>query len=137
MQAFADPRVKAVFQAWPASVRHKLMAVRQLIFDVAAQTAGVGALEETLKWGEPAYLTSQTRSGSTVRLGYKPRSPGQYALYFHCQTPLVDRFRTMFGQDFRFEGNRAIVFQQADAVPAETLAFCIAMALTYHLEKKA
>lgn len=139
MHPFTDPRVAAVFQSWPQPIRRKLMAVRQLILDVADGTDGVGALEETLKWGQPAYLTPQTRSGSTVRLGYQPSKPNQpeaYAVYFHCQTALVERFRTLFPHDFRFSGNRAIVFHHSDTVPVQTLRFCIAMALTYHLEKK-
>jgi hypothetical protein len=41
-------------------------------------TPGVGALHETLKWGQPAYLTPETRSGTTLRLGV-PKSGG-YAI---------------------------------------------------------
>ena len=44
------------------------MKLRQLIFDVAAKTKDVGQLEETLKWGEPAYLTSESKSGSLIRI---------------------------------------------------------------------
>ncbi len=132
MQAFQKSTVKEVFDSYPAPMRHKLMALRQLIFDTAAQTAGVGELEETLKWGEPAYLTSKGKSGSTVRIAYKPNKPSQYAMYFNCQTTLVDTFRTMFPNDFRFEGNRAIVFEQAAKLPVKELSWCIAAALMYH-----
>ena len=48
--------------------------------------------------------------------------PSQYAMYFHYQTNLVDTFRTLFPSDFRFEGNRAIVFEEGDAVPFDSLA---------------
>ena len=97
----------------------------------------MGELEETLKWGEPAYVTSQSKSGSTVRIGWSEKRPAQYAMYFHCQTNLVEKFREVFPDDFTFEGNRAIVFAEGDVVPTERLAFCIAEALTYHLNKKA
>jgi hypothetical protein len=97
----------------------------------------VGELEETLKWGEPAYVTAATRSGSTVRIAGKKSDPARYAIYFHCQTDLVATFRTMFPQDFRFEGNRAIVFQQDDTVPTDALAVCIRAALTYHAHRRA
>ena len=73
-----------------------MLLLRELIFATAAATPGVGALEETLKWGEPAYLTSATRSGSTIRLAWKPARPEQYAMFFNCQTTLVDTFRTLF-----------------------------------------
>jgi hypothetical protein len=57
-------------------------------------------------------------------------------MYFHCQTDLVGRFRGLFPDCFRFEGNRAIVFLADDVVPRQELSLCIAMALTYHLDKK-
>lgn len=49
--------------------------MRRLIVATAAETSGVGPLTEMLKWGEPAYLTEATVSGSTIRLGL-PKSPG-------------------------------------------------------------
>lgn len=135
MTPFRSAAVAQAFEAFPPGVRKKLLRLRELIFKVAAATPGVGELEETLKWGEPAYLTSQSQSGSTVRVGWKKSKPSQYAMYFTCQTTLVDSFRTMFPRDFAFEGNRAIVFDVADAVPADALAHCIAAALTYHRQK--
>jgi hypothetical protein len=57
-------------------------------------------------------------------------------MYFHCQTNLVETFRTLFPGEFRFEGQRAIVFELSDPVPADSLAFCIAAALTYHLKRR-
>ncbi len=132
MQAFADPVVARVFESYPALVRRELMALRQLIYDTAAGTEGVGELEETLKWGEPAYLTSQSKSGSTVRIAWNPKRPLHYAMYFNCQTTLVETFKTLFPGDFEFEGNRAIVFGAKDRIPKKALAFCIAAALTYH-----
>ena len=47
--------VEAVFRAYPKPVKAKLLALRRLIFDTARATEGVGALEETLKWGQPSY----------------------------------------------------------------------------------
>jgi hypothetical protein len=42
----------------------------------------------------------------------------------------------LFPDDFKFEGNRAIVFDDDDeVVPIDALCFCIAAALTYHLKK--
>jgi hypothetical protein len=125
-----------VFAAYPPAVRRKLMAVRRLIFATAAATEGVGPLTETLKWGEPAYLTEASKSGSTIRLGWKPKAPERYALHVHCQTTLVDSYRTLFADELAFEGNRAVVLQVADPVPEAPLARCIAMALTYHRDKQ-
>lgn len=116
-------------------MRSKLLALRELVFTTAAATTGVGVLEETLKWGEPAYVTPQSKSGSTLRIGWKKATPSQYAMYFHCQTNLVETFRTLFPDEFKYEANRAIVFSEADEVPVNALALCIAAALTYHLRK--
>jgi hypothetical protein len=117
-------------------MRRKLLALREAIFATAAATEGVGKIEETLKWGEPAYLTSQTRRGSTIRIAWKKSRSEQYAMYFICTTGLVESFRTLFPTDFKYEGNRAMIFAAGDAVPTDALAFCIAASLTYHRKKK-
>ena len=113
-----------------------MLVLRELIFATAAQTKGVGELEETLKWGEPAYVTSQSKSGSTIRINRKKLSGTQYAIYFNCQTTLVETFKTLFPNEFVFEGNRAIVFDVADKIPADALRYCIAAALTYHQKNR-
>ncbi len=64
----SDPAVEAVFSTYPKPIKAKLLALRRLIFDTAKTTSGVGALEETLKWGQPSYLTTETKSGSTIRI---------------------------------------------------------------------
>ena len=133
---FESEAVAEIFDAYPPRIRKRLMALRSLIFETADKTEGAGALEETLKWGEPAYLTSKSKSGSTVRIGWKKAIPSQYGMYFHCQTDLVETFRTLFPSDFRFEGNRAIVFEEGDAVPFDSLGICISYALTYHRIKR-
>ena len=128
-----SPSVAATFDGYPSNPRQSLLKLRELIFEVAAETPGVGTLEETLKWGEPAYLTTDTKSGSTVRIAWKKSKPDQYSMYFICTTNLVETFRSMFPRDFQFEGNRAINFSVNDAVPEDALRFCIAAALTHRL----
>ncbi len=49
--------VAAAFASYPLVVASTLADVRLLIFATAAETESVGPLTETLKWGEPAYLT--------------------------------------------------------------------------------
>lgn len=132
MKPFENAAVAQVFEAYPTKVRRKLLALRELIFQTAAATQGVGELEETLKWGEPAYLTSHSKSGSAIRIDWKKSNPSEYAIYFNCQTNLVETFRTLFPNEFKFEGNRAIVFKKSDVVPTDSLALCVAAALTYH-----
>ncbi|WP_416900211.1 MAG: DUF1801 domain-containing protein [Minwuia sp.] len=131
---FADPAVAACFQAVPEPARSGMLALRRLIFETAAETPGVGALQETLKWGQPAYLTPETKSGSTIRIGLPKQ--GGYAIYAHCQTSIIPDFRSLFPDDFAFEGNRAIHFPDDVPPPAEPLRLLIRNALTYHLRRK-
>lgn len=127
--------VAAIFENYPEPVRTKILFLRQLVFETAASTTGVGEVEETLKWNQPSYTTPITKSGSTIRIDRVKNGSADYAMYFHCQTSLVDSFRLMFGDTFKYEGNRAILFNNSDQIPVEALRECIAMALTYHLKK--
>jgi hypothetical protein len=130
---FRDPAVKAKFDSYPKRARTKLLELRELLLETATATDGVGEIEETLKWGEPAYVT-KNKSGSTVRMDWKQKAPDHYALYFHCQTTLVETFRTLFPNDFRFEGNRALLFAIDAPLPRDAVSMCLARALTYHLK---
>ncbi|MBT8425044.1 MAG: DUF1801 domain-containing protein [Silicimonas sp.] len=124
------PEVEAVFDTYPEAARTCLMAARAVIFE-AAETAGVGPLRETLKWGQPAYLPEAPRTGTTVRMGLDGGAP---AVLFHCQTTLVDQFRSDFPEAFRFSGNRALVLDEE--FDRSALAICVGRALTYHRDKR-
>jgi hypothetical protein len=127
--------VEAVFDAYPRPVKARLLALRRLILDTAKATKGVGALEETLKWGQPSYLTPETKSGSTIRIDQVKPVAGQYAVYFHCQTNLVETFRELY-PELRYSGNRAILLDAGQMLPEAALRHCVALALTYHLGKR-
>jgi len=131
-----NPQVVAVFNKYPKKIREKLMFLRQLILETAAATEGVGELEETLKWGEPSYLTPVSKNGSTIRIDWKQSNEDQYAIYFKCTTNLVESFRERYPTQFRYGGNRSILFNKDDEIPIKELSECIALALTYHLRKK-
>ena len=100
-----------------------------MVLKVASEIDGLEKLEETLKWGEPSYLT---KYGSTVRMDWKEKNPEQFAIYFKCTSSLVPTFKTIYKDKFNFEGNRAIVFKLNDKIPDAELKHCISMALTYH-----
>ena len=117
----------------PGDARTGVIDIRRLIFDVAAEL-GVGPLTETLKWGEPAYLTEATKAGTTIRLGARQGRP---ALFFNCQTPLVEEFRTAFPDAFDFEGNRVLILTRAAPESETALRHCIRRALSYHRDKRA
>lgn len=126
--------VDAVFDACPADIKAKLKALRKLILDTARSTKGVGRLEEALKWGQPSYLTTETGSGSTIRID-RVKQANQVAVFFHCQTNLVDTFRELYPK-LNYSGNRAILLDADKALPEAELRHCVGLALTYHLRKR-
>jgi hypothetical protein len=130
-----DLAVDAVFNAYPKTVKAGLLALRRLILDTARATKGVGALQETLKWGQPSYLTTETKSGSTIRIDQVKAVPNQVALYFHCQTDLVATFRELY-PELKYGGNRSILLSADDKLPEAELRHCVGLALTYHLRKR-
>ena len=109
-----------------------MLALRKLILDTARATEGVGALEEALKWGQVSYLTSESKSGSTIRIDRVKSAEDQVAVYFHCQTNLVETFRELY-PELSFSGNRAILLDASKKLPEAELRHCVALALTYHL----
>jgi len=128
MQTIRDPAVAEIFKQYPPEMRKKLLFLRSLIFETAAEL-DVGEIEETLKWGEPSYIAKQ---GSAIRMDWKPRDPEHYALYFNCKTLLVETFEALYGHLFCYEGNRAIIFPRLELIPVKQLKHCIALALQYH-----
>jgi uncharacterized protein YdhG (YjbR/CyaY superfamily) len=127
-----DSSVKAKFASYPKAVKAKLEFLRALIVETASEQEDINEMEETLKWGEPSYLV---KKGSTIRMDWKKKNPGQYAMYFKCTSKLVPTFREVYGDLFTYENNRAILFGLEAEVPVAELKDCIRLALTYHSVK--
>ena len=116
-----NPDVTAVFDAYPDRIRSKLMYLRKLILETATKSELVGEIEETLKWGEPSYLTPKTKSGSTVRIDWKESYPDHYSIYFKCTANLIPAFKEKYPEKFNFGGDRSIDFQIDDDIPVKEL----------------
>ena len=127
--------VQQAISAWPEPAQAVAKDLRRLVFEVAEDT-GTGPLTETLKWGQPAYLNSARRVGTTIRLGYAAGEEDPLRLLVHCGTTLVDSYRERFGKELSFQGNRAICLSETGDLPEEPLRQCIAMALGYHVNKE-
>ena len=127
-----NPKVESIFKNYPDSVKKEMTNLRALIIETADEIEGITNLEETLKWGEPSYLT---KKGSTIRIDWKSKNPNQYAMYFQCTSRLVSTFKIIYKNTLAFEGKRAIVFQLKEELPKEALKDCITAALTYHKVK--
>lgn len=128
----SNPKVEEIFAGYPDLVRDKMRFLRALVIETAEETESITRLEETLKWGEPGFVT---KNGSTLRMDWKEKTPDQYAMYFQCTSRLVNTFRIVFGHTFQYEGNRAIVFRLDQDIPVEALKACIKASLTYHKVK--
>jgi hypothetical protein len=131
----ADAGVAAALDAHPVASRRQLLALRKLILDTARTTEGVGPLDEALKWGQVSFLTSASKSGSTIRIDRVKSAENQVAVYFHCQTNLVGTFRERY-PELSYSGNRAILLDAEKKLPEAKLRHCVALALTYHLAKR-
>ena len=134
--AFQNPAVEAVFRTYPEPVRSRLLQLRGLILETAAENLDVGPLEEALRWGQPSYLTTSSGTGSTLRIDQVKAEPGRYALYFNCKTDLAATFRDLYADVLAFGGNRSILLDADKPSPNEALRHCIALALTYHQKKR-
>lgn len=133
MVPFAGPAISEKYAAYGQRQRVRLLALRSMIYEVAAVTPGVGKLEETLKWGQPSFLTTETKSGTTIRID--AHRGGGAAIYVNCQTSLVDTFGALY-PDLIYEGTRAVVLAPDQPLPEAALRHVIALALTYHARKK-
>ena len=102
-----NPQVELKFQAYPKEIGIKLMYLRGLIIKTATENPTIFELEETLKWGEPSYLT---KKGSTIRIDWKAKTPNQYAMYFKCTSKLVPTFKEVYGDIFRYEKKPGIQY---------------------------
>ncbi|NKB53822.1 MAG: DUF1801 domain-containing protein [Rhizobiaceae bacterium] len=136
-----SPDVDAAFAGFDPQVRDLLMQCRALVFDVGAEVEGVGHINETLKWGQPAYLTDATGAGSTIRLAPEGSGSGtaslRPAMFVHCATDLIEQFKTFYPNAFEYQGKRALIISNDVVSVSAELRHCIALALTYKLRKRA
>jgi len=126
--SFESIDVASTYDGYPDDMREKLLALRQLIFEVVFELK-IDELEETLKWGEPSYVTQH---GSTIRLAWRKSFPQQYGIFVNCKTRLIETFKEIYQDQFTYEGNRAIIFEKSDTIPVDALKHCIELSLTYH-----
>ncbi|WP_322631691.1 DUF1801 domain-containing protein [Pasteurella atlantica] len=127
-----NPEFETKLESYPDFVRDKMKDLRELVIETAEEVPEITDLEETLKWGEPSFLT---KTGSTLRMDWKKKTPNQYQMYFKCTSRLVETFKLVFGKLFEYENNRAIIFQLDQEIPVVQLKKCIKATLMYHKVK--
>ncbi len=126
-----DKAVADRFDLYPEDVRHRLFELRALILQIAEELQ-LGDVGESLKWGEPSF---SVKTGSPIRIDWKPKSPESYFLFFNCKTKLVETFKILYGDELQFQGNRAIVLSLSDPLPVQAIRQCLVLGLTYQKVK--
>ncbi|WP_370401742.1 hypothetical protein [Sulfitobacter sp. JB4-11] len=134
MQDLPTP-LNDVFWTWPAQAEQMARACRALFLRVA-QDADVGPLEESLKWGQPAWRPARPRTGSTLRMGWDAAQPDRLAIYVDCKTDLAERMRDMYPDLPGNDGRRQIMLDVAAPVPEQALAHLAEMTFGYHRAKR-
>ena len=127
--------VELAFNEMPSSARDQILALRDLIYEVSRENSQIGKLTETLKWGQPSYLTEISKSGTTLRLGYTKTNQAP-ALFVTCHATLASEFKTFYPDEFGYEGERVLYLKNSVEENREALKHCIGLALTYKLRKK-
>ncbi len=120
--------VNAALDSYPSAAKKRIMAFRKLVFEVVKENE-LATPEETLKWGEPAYLV---KGGSTLRMAWKQSNPDSCSLYFNCQTTLLETFKEIYPDVFHYDGKRAIHINITDDYSEAALRHCIGLTLMYH-----
>lgn len=123
--------IHARISKWPAPAQARFGDVRATIHAVADR-AGIGAVTETLKWGQPSWLPATPRVGSTLRCDWHERAPSRLSLYVHCQTTLAETMRLLYPIAFAYESNRALHMALDQPMPHDALDHCAFLTLTYH-----
>lgn len=131
-----DDCIKSIINTYPSEAQNKFNQIRELVFKVAESNPAIGRINETVKWGEPAYLAEKKRVGTTVRIAWKQKHEKFIGIYLNCKTTLVENIATLFPNDFLILGNRGLLIKLDDEIPYDAIHFCIEMSLTYHLKKR-
>ncbi len=131
MTGTMSDEVQAYLDACKPDDRAGLLALRGLILARAAELPKAGRVVEALRWGQPAFLTPETGSGCSLRIG--TFRGGGFGLFVHCRTDLIERFRDGPGHGMDTVGTRAVRFDSPAAIRPGPLGFLVGWALVWHL----
>lgn len=120
--------VAAVLADYPQHVREQVLDLRELLLRIAGDDPRIGAVTETLKWGQPAYVTP---TGTTVRFAPARSRSDAVGVYTSCQTPLVAEFEEAHGDLFEYDGVRGIHVQCGSGEGMDALGEHLRAAMTY------
>lgn len=120
---------------WSDPARDALWACRGLFHDVASQ-AKVGPLDESLKWGQPAWRPRAPRTGSTLRMGWSAGRAQHLLLFVDCKTDLAARMRDLYPDLPDNDGRRQIALDLDRPLPEQAVSHLAQMTFCYHLSRR-
>lgn len=135
MSRALPPEIQNVLLDWPQTAQARFQELRKIVIETAAAHAAVGPLTETLKWGEPSFLTQIGRSGSTLRIAWKAKHPTEIGLFVICHTDLIEQVRTHYPTAFRYDGSRAAYQCLTQPIPSDAVSYLAMRAQTFHLKE--
>jgi hypothetical protein len=124
--------VASAFEAFPAAIRDRLLTVRRPLFQIAAETGGVGPVTETLKMGRAGLFDVRERQRQ-----YHPTGPGVLVARslrraVHWPHDAGRELPQPIRRCFRLRENRALLLNPTAPLPETELSICLRRALTYH-----
>lgn len=130
--------IQQTFDNYHPQTKKQLLKIRQWIFEIGESSgesaSEIGQVQECLKWGDPSYLTSSPKSGTTLILSQLKSEPSKYGLFVHCQTSLIEDFRVAY-PDLPYDKNRGVLFDSQAPIQTDVIKQFIYLALTYHARK--
>ncbi|MCZ4273089.1 DUF1801 domain-containing protein [Maritalea porphyrae] len=119
---------------YSATQQNTLCFLRELVHAVAANTTGCGSIIEALKWNQISFLTQKPKSGTTIR--FDQNSSGTISLYVNCNSTLIADIKQHYPTEFEYVGSREVVLPNDLSKCHQELEHMIALALTYHQNKR-
>lgn len=120
---------------WPEPAQQALWHCRS-VFHKVADDADVGALDETLKWGQPSWRPTKPRTGSTLRMDWNPKFPDRLSLFVDCKTDLAARMKDMYPNLPENDGQRHLAIDLTAPLPDQAIAHLADLTFTYHRAKR-
>lgn len=133
--ALIDPHpFNQTLLSWPQQAKDQFCEIRALIL-AAAEQADVGVVEESLKWGQPAWRPKRARTGSTLRLNWQDNSPQTIALFVDCKSTISATMRDIYPHDFQYESNRGLRLYLGTPLPEQAIDHLARLTFTYHRKR--
>tara|TARA_R110002110_G_scaffold23490_2_gene89420 strand:+ start:1040 stop:1462 length:423 start_codon:yes stop_codon:yes gene_type:complete len=127
--------LQAVVSTWSDPARAAFWACRELFHQTAVQ-AGTGPLDETIKWGQPAWRPVRARTGSTLRMGWSPAKPAHLSLFVDCKTDLAARMRDLYPNLAGNDGRRQMALDLTQPLPEQAVSHLAQMTFCYHRSRR-